>query len=63
MDKSKYFQYLSNESKKRYLAKIFRIENIDPYTLKKENLNFSTECFLKISCPDIVNYLLFAPIQ
>ena len=61
MDKSKYFQYLSNESKKRYLVKISRIENADPYTLKKENLNFDTEYFPKISYPDIVNYLLFAP--
>ena len=48
MNKSKYFQYLSNESKKRYLVKISRIENVDPYTLKKENLNFDTECFPKI---------------
>ena len=40
---------------------ISRIENVDPYTLKKENLNFDTECFSKISYPDIVNYLLFAP--
>ena len=61
MDKSKYFQYLSNESKKRHHVKISRIENVDPYTLKKENLNFDTECFPKISYPDIVNYLLFAP--
>ena len=37
MDKSKYFQYLSNERKKRYLVMIFGIENVDPYTLKKEN--------------------------
>ena len=37
MDKSKYFQCLSNERKKRYLVKIFGIENVDPYTLKKEN--------------------------
>ena len=60
MDKSKYFQCLSNESKKRYIAKISRIENVDPNTLKKENLNFDT-CFSKISYPDIVNYLLFPP--
>ena len=61
MDKSKYFQCLSSESKKRYLAKISKIENVDPYCLKKENLNSDTECFPKISYPDIVNYLLFAP--
>ena len=60
MDKRKYFQCLSNESKKRYIVNISRIENLDPYTLKKENLNFDTECFPKISYPDIVNYLLFA---
>ena len=61
MNKSKYFQCLSNESKKRYLAKISRIKKGDPYTLKKENLNFDTECFPEISYPDIVSYLLFAP--
>ena len=60
-DKSKYFQCLSNESKKRYLVKISRIENVDPYTLKKENLNFDADCFPKISYSDIMNYLLFAP--
>ena len=54
MDKSKYFQCLSSESKKRYLAKISKIENVDPYCLKKENLNSDTECFPKISYPDIV---------
>ena len=61
MNKSKYFQYLSNESKKRYLVEISRIENEDPCTLKKENLNFETECFPRISYPDIVSYLLFVP--
>ena len=61
MNKSKYFQYLSNESKKRYFVETSRIENEDPYTLKKENLNFETECFPRISYPDIVSYLLFVP--
>ena len=61
MDKSKYFQCLSSESKKRYLAKISKIENVDAYCLKKENLNSDTACFPKISYTDIVNYLLFAP--
>ena len=61
MNKRKYFQCFSNESKKRYFVKIFRIENVDPYTLRRENLNFNTECFLRISYPDIANYLLFAP--
>ena len=28
--------------------------------MKKENFNFDTEVFLKISHPDIENYLLFA---
>ena len=59
MDKSKCFQCLSNESKKGYLAKISRIENVDPYTLKKENLNLDTEYFPQVSYPDIVNYLVF----
>ena len=61
VDKSKYFQCLSNERKKWYLVKISGIENVDPYILKKENLNFNTECFPKISYPEIVNYLLFVP--
>ena len=50
MDKSKYFQCLSNESKKRHLFEISRIEIVDPYTLKRENLNFNAEDIISLYC-------------
>ena len=49
MDKNKYFQCLSNKSKKRYLAKISR----------NKNLNFDTKCFPKISDIQILWIICF----
>ena len=61
MERSKYQECLSNESRQRYLQKISKINNVDPYCLKKEELVFEKDFYPKITYPDIVNYLLFAP--
>lgn len=58
---SEYFLCLSSESKRRYKEKISKINDLDPYTLKKNSLLFKKELYPSISYPDIVNYLLFAP--
>jgi len=52
---------LENESRKWYLEKIKSVGDIDPYTLKKDELSSDFETFPSICYPDIVNYLLFAP--
>ena len=61
MELSKYTKCLSKESKERYLEKISKINNVDPYSLKKEDCLTEKEFFPKITYPDIVNYLLFTP--
>ena len=61
MTESKYCLCLSTESKKRYLQKISMIDNLDPYSLKKDDFVYEKDFFPAISYPDIVNYLLFAP--
>ena len=59
--RSNCFHSLENESRKRYLEKIKSVGDIDPYTLKKDELSSDFETFPSICYPDIVNYLLFAP--
>ncbi len=57
--KSAYFGALNNESEKRYLEKIKEVCEIDPFSLKKNNLSAKYEDFL--SDDYLVCYLLQAP--
>ena len=52
---------LDLKAKERYKEKIKLNENADLYTLQKEAFTESTDCFPKVTLPDIVNYFLFAP--
>ena len=52
MDKSKYFQYFSNESKDILLKFI---------EFQERKFEFRYKMFSEVSYPDVVNYLLFAP--
>ena len=61
MERSKYQECLSNESRQRYRQKISKINSVDPYCLKEEELVFEQDLYPKIMCADIINYLLFAP--
>ena len=61
MEKSSYQLCLSKDSRKRYEEKIAKINNVDPYLLKKSDLCAAQELYPSVSYPDIVNYLLFAP--
>ena len=61
MEKSSYQLCLSKDSRKRYEEKIAKINNVDPYLLKKSDLCAAQEFYPSVSYPDIVNYLLFAP--
>ena len=58
---SDYYKLLSIENKHRYKTKISKINDIDPYTLKKNDFNYEPEDFPNISHADILTYLLFAP--
>ena len=58
---SQYAKCLANDVQKRYIEKISIINFIDPYIMKKCELNFDVENYPKVTYPDIVNYLLFAP--
>ena len=58
---STYFSKLDVKAKERYKEKITLIENVDPYTLQKEAFTENTDCFPKVTYPDIVNYFQFAP--
>ena len=58
---SKYLQDLDDEHASRYRQKISVVENINPYTLKKQDLTSDIRYFPSITYPDIVNYMLFAP--
>ena len=59
--KSKRYHDLDGVSRKRYDEQISIADGIDPYTLKKSQLSSEFEHFPRITYPDIVNYLLFAP--
>eukprot|EP00794_Sanderia_malayensis_P006676 gene6676-7433_t len=59
--RSTYLENLDSENKQRYLEKTKAVGEIDPYTLKKDDLSSDYEAFPSIGYPDIVNYLLFAP--
>lgn len=61
MAESTYSKLLSADRKKRYSVKISKIDNVDPYTLKKSDFVYEQDFYPKITYPDIVNYLLFAP--
>ena len=61
MAESEYFSQLSTENRRRYHEKISRIDNVDPYTLRKNDFLFEKDFYPKITYPDIVNYLLLAP--
>ena len=58
---SDYAKCLPFDSRKRYVEKISKIDLIDPYLLTKDELQNDKCLYPKISYPDIVNYLLFAP--
>ena len=49
------------EHASRYCQKISVVENIDPYTLKKQDLTSDIRYFPSITYSDIVNCMLFAP--
>ena len=58
---SKISQELDPQHASRYCQKIAAIGDVDPYTLKKDDLSADIEHFPSVTYPDIVNYMLFAP--
>ena len=58
---SKIFQELDPQHASRHRQKIAAIGDVDPYTLKKDDLSADIEHFPSVTYPDIVNYMLFAP--
>ena len=61
MAESDYYKLLSNQNKSRYKTKISKIDNVDPYTLKKADYLSEPQFYPKITHADIITYLLFAP--
>ena len=59
--KSKHYHELDEISRKRYDEQILIADGVDPYTLKEPQLSSDFENFPRITYPDIVNYLFFAP--
>ena len=51
---------LEPKTKLRYREKVDLIFRCDTYTIKKDEMMTGMENFPSISCPDIVNYFLFA---
>ena len=58
---SEYLKSLDNKMAQRYKEKIGIIKNLDPYTLKRKELNENIELYPAVTYPDMVNYFLFAP--
>ena len=58
---SEYLKSLDNKTAQRYKEKIGIINNLDPYTLKRKELNENIELYPAVTYPDMVNYFLFAP--
>ena len=61
MAESEYYSTLPVESQRRYKEKISKINNIDPYALKKNDFLYEHDFYPKINFNDISSYLLFAP--
>ncbi|KAK2140348.1 hypothetical protein LSH36_1385g00014 [Paralvinella palmiformis] len=54
-----YVNTLDALAKQRYLDKIRRVDNVDPYSLLNSAWTQKGSCFPAVSYPDIVNYLIF----
>ena len=60
MSDSEYFSKLSVESKLRYKEKISKINDIDPYTLNKNDFRYHEDFYPNTNGFDIATYLLHA---
>ena len=58
---SDYLKSLDSKTAPRYKEKIGIINNLDPYTLKRKELNENIEIYPAVMYPDMVNYFLLAP--
>lgn len=55
---SEYFSKLSPDIQNRYIEKISRIGNYDPYTLKKEDFTINATDLPDVELSDIENYFV-----
>ena len=57
---NEYLKSLDSKMTQRYKDKFGIINNLDPYTLKRKELNENIELYPAVTYPDMVDYFLFA---